>query len=423
MTVSCNLRNGGSGDGPILWSTATHEYAIVIRLDWGLTVGKHALNAPFEAWETYDLSADPIAAAALSLPVDVADDHHRMAICVDRYGYIHIVGNQHQDERHYIKSSSPNDITEWFDAKDLIEASISGYDPDTAAENLGSYSYNNFRPDPVTGDIYWQFQQNDRIPPNSPYPLGRDVCLWRLPYTSEVGEGMPLLQQWQPCPGTTDGQIMGADEIEDNGDDERPYDGGWWFDHTGVLHWFGFHQLDYATGLDRGRLHYFKRTTDNVWRSITGTPITMPNTYAQSLSAGLILPDQLFPYTNNWQPWLTPQGHPSVVCSSPGDPNLYRRHYWDGSAWQYVNDAATGGGHLFTLRNELWRSRTVSNRYRIQKDSASTQRVMLSGDVEASYSPFADPVRMHQGIYAVMNADGDQPRSFQMGAGLRLGGA
>jgi len=351
----------------------------------------------------------------LSLPVDAADDHHRMSICKDKAGYYHIVGNQHQDERHYIKSEFPNDITSWLDARDLIEASISGQDPDTAAENAGAYSYNNFRPNPVTGDIYWQFQQNDRT--ISPLPLGRDVCCWYLPADPDADWDQP----WQIAAGTINGEVQVADEIEDNGDDERPYDGSWWFDHTGTLHWFGFHQLDYATGEARGHLWYIKRTPDNVWRKVTGEAITMPRTYALSVSDGTILPDQLFPITNNWQGWLTPEGHPSMVVSSPGTPNLYRRHWWDGSAWQYADDAATGGGHLFTMRNELWRSRTVSSRYRIQKNSAPTQRVMLSGDVLASFSPFADPVRLHKGIYAVLCPDGDQFRSFQMGAGLRLG--
>lgn len=101
---------GMNNIGPTLWSTATHQYAVVIRPDAEVSVHKRA--RPDGAWSSYVISG--AARTKLGLPI-APDDHNYMAIAVDSLGYIHLMGNMHAyfNETRYIRSTNPGDITSW----------------------------------------------------------------------------------------------------------------------------------------------------------------------------------------------------------------------------------------------------------------------------------------------------------------------
>jgi hypothetical protein len=45
--------------------------------------------------------------------------------------------------------------------------------------------------------------------------------------------------------------------------------------------------------------------------------------------------------------------------------------------------------------------------------------VTISGDVPAGFLPMPDPVRAKRGVIAISVPDGDEPRTFQFGGGVR----
>lgn len=67
-------------------------------------------NALTRSWSTFDLSlaaGNPLRSPAPN------DEHNSLSIAIDGDGYIHIWGNQHDNNLRYARSTSANDITAW----------------------------------------------------------------------------------------------------------------------------------------------------------------------------------------------------------------------------------------------------------------------------------------------------------------------
>lgn len=410
MSTQANLRNGDANDGPTIWSTATHEYVVVIRLDWTAYVGKHPLgSASTEDWETFELADIP--GNPLELPIKESDTHHRLCIAVDADGYVHISGNQHNSKRKYVKTTVPGDITTFANASNLIDSSAAGLD-NSNADGTGPYSYNLFEAD-NEGGLYWYFLQTDRD--TSPRVCGRDALLFYL----APGETV-----WVPAAGTVNGEIMICDETVGNGDPERVYCINFIIDADNTIHWFGVWQDDHADGNTRGELFYMRRPGGtSQWETITGEPLTLPLERAdiQATTYGQI-PDQFSTILSGWQMTLDSNGYPHVVVTN--ESNGRRRHYWDGAAWQSetpVSGNRVGMGHMINLRSVLWFTRTTGNQVLLRNFNQTVgPYVRLSGSQDNSFFPMPDPVRRKQGVFVISAPDGDLPRTYSFGSGPRM---
>ena len=102
-------QNTSGGQGGSQWTTSTHQYIVFYEGSSGtVTIGQRAINST--AWSFFDLSTDPTYEFGTTT---VNDTHYRINVAVDLDGYVHVSGNFHDAAALYMRSTAPNDITDW----------------------------------------------------------------------------------------------------------------------------------------------------------------------------------------------------------------------------------------------------------------------------------------------------------------------
>jgi hypothetical protein len=104
-----NRWNGRVFTQDALWTHNSQQYAVWVSSAGNPIAGRRGLNDG-SGWETNDLSK--VSGNPLGAPTD-PDEHNVYVIAVDKTGYIHIVGNVHNQPLRYIRSAESEDITAW----------------------------------------------------------------------------------------------------------------------------------------------------------------------------------------------------------------------------------------------------------------------------------------------------------------------
>jgi hypothetical protein len=389
-----NLRNanGISSTGPNLWTHNGVQYATLVRRDWSGWIHSSSDN-----WVTYNsFNLSTISGNPMGMPVDSTDDHYRLSIMVDPQGYIHVMGNIHQNPLRYVKSVNPEDISAFADARSTIVPIM------TASVDETSYQY--FLPQ----------TNGDRILFTSPWDtlnqvLGRDTGVFRLP----SGQS-----NWVPALANGTYKIIICDQIASNGDPERAYFRNAYADPNDVIHLAGCWQW-VALDENTRRNPFYMKSADGGrhWTTVDGTALTLPLTYADMTGINnILLPNPPDPALTCSQPIPDPvTGYPHMIWAGNG---VVYHYYWNGSSW--VQETQTNSNICY-IRGELYRYGPVSSRVTLRKLATPTQTVKLGDEVSTPvFIPLPDPILLNRGILSVMVPYGDTPAVFSYGNGARL---
>lgn len=97
-----------------LWTHGTRQYAAFVNSDNTYSIGQRTHGS--DNWVTYDLDDD----ASYDWSTAVSDAHNIVAVATDSDGYVHTVGNNHDNALRYLRSDNPHDITAWSDPGTMV---------------------------------------------------------------------------------------------------------------------------------------------------------------------------------------------------------------------------------------------------------------------------------------------------------------
>jgi hypothetical protein len=341
-----NGRNHTSSSEPKQWTAGGYDFAVVVRRDWHLLVCKKPVDS--EVWETVDLYALGFTDIGL---IEVTDSHNVPAFCVDEPGYLHITGNQHdnQDGILWIKSTNPYDINTWAVVDDELpgqRASSDGFAVSTY-HHLRGFS---------DGEVLWFTTMSSAV--ENPSVNGRDIGAWRIP----VGSSTPVAMLASGCEFMTAlGGVANSDAIPD-----RAYIMSIHIDEDDVVHFIGVWRVATNDGNTQTEMFYVKSTDRGLtWKNVKNEAVATPLTYRLTLdgSGGVgaaAIKEGATPVgATGGGNIVIKDGIPYFTCDPIGDSSGV--FWWTGTTWTRWTHPATPAGFqlngLLTLgkiNNQLW---------------------------------------------------------------------
>lgn len=399
----CNPRNLDGFGGPTVWSNDTHTYCVIINLDW--SVYAHRISRATGAVESFDLST--ISGNPLAVPMDATsqgDEHFRFGCALDAQDRFHIRGNLHggstpaPHNHRYVRCDNTAAFTtagSWVDASSSITilTDFPGrYDP----QDPWGYTMFDGLSDGTL--LFCGNAERNNVDP-VPDTIGREWHLLKLG---------PSDTTWTPLFG--DGRLNTADNIQANGDPDRPYVSQVYVDESDGIHVVGVWRMLNADP-DSAESPWYVRSFDlgATWETADGTPVVtwpLTKTYADGLSACRITSDQAgggygFAYVD---------GEPHIVGINPDADIL---HWWFDGSWQ---EAIRSGGYrqMFQFEDGIWFVLSTQGQIRLGHEttpggiiSSSTRRRLAAPAPTGDTIPNIDPYFRRRGVLAFILPDGD----------------
>ncbi len=388
-----NILNGTSAQCPQVWTHGSYRYGVIITLTDGAIVYKQHLTTLVTT--TFDLATIP--GNPLSLPIDVpGDGHYGYALCVDGLGKIHIVGNSHSTPLRYVVSNTAEDITDWSEGPYPFSASGSN-----------NHTYNQFAPTP-DGTVLWLIDQEE----TDSDARGRDVLLFKRG---------PAATSWSPWSGTGEFcQVRTAAEGNPNDGTEadRAYHTGCIVTPDGRTHISYTWRTGNTDATTQKRPGYVYSDDLVVWRNVSGTPVTMPLTWANESAARI-----------SSAPAFSVGISRSIAIDSAGGPHiLYQVEnssewvecYAEAGVWtsRPTPGSGTRWSGMFALNEMLYSWRYTMAPVRISIREHDTARTFYIGDqAVAGFDPNPDPVALLGGRFQISIPNGNVQSVWSYGKG------
>lgn len=291
---------------PIQTTADGTQFAVWIDTDSNPIIGKRRI--PSTEWETFDLST--IAGNPFSAPTD-DDSHNSYSMAVDGDGYVHVSGNHHLSNLHYVRSSNPLDITAW-DTPGMI-----GDTPEA------STAYPQFLVLP-SGDLLFTFRDED---------AGANGAYYLNAYDTAT-------QTWTRRAKLFDGTTVSPTQ--------SPYLNKLALSTDGVLHlFFLWRESVLNDPAHSSNISHMQSADEGVtWTTADGTALTLPVTYDDAtpvIAAGTVsgeLNQSGAAVDSDGHPWGVWWHYDATFNVGYG---VYIRR-WDGSAWVSEWATKTGGG-------------------------------------------------------------------------------
>jgi hypothetical protein len=439
MATAGIVRNGTSSSGPLLMEDmdGVYQYGLCVRSDWGLTLFRRLIDAdPLDSasYDTYDLSADATAAAALDLPVPSDDNHYVVCIGIDEQDRIHLTGNTHFESQNYLYGTwSPPAAPSWT-------VPTWGSLPWGSGGGANRHTYNFMTRDSV-GNLLWVMSQTDSLSATA----GGDRVYYYLPpgagttWLPALGTGVKEIASTNASPtGTADRVYMFEPIVEPgagaNGGDRIHHHGLW---RTG--------DADADTQQQPFYLYHDEIGTNDCYNA-AGDPVTVPVTWDNRAAVqidgapGFSATQSHMAIDADGYPHLIVRNGNSVgagvLSDAFGTMGTHVRCYWNGTAWQIVRLSIGADGSLppgiFRIRDDLYigTSNGASNRINVRNraalPAAGATLIKMGGPVDASnpelglgggtWNPRPDPVALYRyGRLDFLVPDGDDPRVYSFG--------
>lgn len=406
-----NARNGQLNANPTCWSTATYDYALVVRADWHPIVWRRPKGQ--SDWVTsFDLYS-----TAMGL-VEVDDSHYAVSIAVDHLERIWVAGNAHASAAKVVVSD-PGSMTVW---STWTPPSWLSHSPYTTYHTFNCWS---------DGQLFWTFDGNDIADTG----LGRDWVTLRMNMQTDV---------WEPT--LSDGRLMRIDDYGTANSDNKPdrsYILGHFIDKYDRLHVVGIWRMSTSDGATALRSFYiYSDNRGTSWRNIHGTLVTVPLYYETT-----ILEDEA-PIVVSGTPQACMVGAP-LCLDSQGYPVFVGFNYtdwmfvcrWNGTQW--IRESLSGWGTIVDvpsigLRHDgallliIRRDNNQVIAYNYDDGPSTTDQVILGNasvgtpdgvytfESGATYQPAPIHATRKKNREALqfMIPEGDQPRIRTIGGGL-----
>lgn len=319
--------------------------------------------------------------ASSKVMFDIADNNHHVepSLGIDSNGFLHLVGNMHNEPMKYYKSARPMDVSEWsFKGGNLQEGGIEGV----------GVTYPNFFNAP-DGTLFIAFrsvvqsgQQGHRAGAIGRYDvatrrwtmLGNPVPKWQTTLVGNTivwddsGSGTTFAYQGYKlrCAFSPSGRLHMSWNIAKNPDPNGEYDIS--ANHTHVM---------YAYSDDKGE----------TWHSADGTAVIPPMGTHNMEPVYVSLEESLY---NNTAIAFTADDR-GIVGQKDNTGDLMRWWIWDGSAWiDFPNKSSLPGiltpcpyGTLNAFSNDgLYRSWDNGQTWRLYKIPAPTSAFETYPDIQ-----------------------------------------
>lgn len=346
--LSTNSSNPWSTQAYEAATNTTWDFVAMVRKDWKLVIGKRERGST-GAWETQvmtDIGYSNIG------NINEDDSHNCVAICVDGLGYVHIMGNVHDNEDdpilrfNYARGTVPYGITSWenMDRHDIV-----GWDENSVTPATSANTYNFFRQF-SDGGVAWFGSMHD-----GDDVIGRDIGLW---YAG------PASNEFTPAQGGTTTDIMFCTNNATDGAD-RSYALGAHVDEDDVLHFVGvFRETE---GDSTSQLHpFYIKSADRgaTWTNVDDAAVILPITRdrvdgaAGSAACEILIDGTTSQSANTLGGIIMNGGYPYISLGSAA--TGYYIAYHDGDEWrQWLHPNATGfqiNGDiaLANIDDEIW---------------------------------------------------------------------
>jgi hypothetical protein len=432
VATAGNNRNGTRTSGPLLMEDmdGVYQYGVCVRADWGLTLWRRLINAsPNDpaSYDTYDLSADATATAALDLPVKSADNHYAVCIGIDEQDRIHLAGNVHFEAQNYLYGTwSPPSAPSW------TVPTFASMPWGTGGANRFTYNY--MTRDTV-GNLVWIMSQTD----SGSATAGGDRIYFYLPpgsgttWLPALGTGLKELASTNSGPdGTADRVYMFEPVVEPGagaGGGDRIHHTGLW--RTG--------DADADSQQQPFYLYHDELGTNDCYNA-AGDPIPVPVTWDNRANVqitgapGFSCTPSSLGIDHLGRPHVIVRNGDSTgtgaLSDGSGNMGTHVRCYWDGDDWQVTRINVGSDGSLppgiFRWKTDLMvlTSNGASDRINLRTKAASPLvstglRWKVGGPVDAAltgggggtWDPRPDPVALYRSARLdFLVPDGDEPR-------------
>lgn len=401
----------------------TYQYGVALReSDRGVTLFRRDLSAdPLLAgsYDTFDLSSDSTASTALALPISATDDgHYKLGIGVDEQERIHLYGNGHAESLRYCRIA-------WSPPSAPV-VTVPSYAFSGTGANSHTYCHFARTSD---GTLLLFFDQQDNVSDSR----GRDWLGYYLP----PGTGTT----WLPI-------LSGSGEFATSlngaaGTGNRVYLGGVVVDPDDNIHVWGNYRTNDADADSATAAFYMKAAaadlpSTSAWKSVTGTTLSMPLTWANRTNALITSAPSWFRGAGCGV-GLT-DGYPSIILSNgnsvgagliPGLSTFIRcYHNPSTAAWEVTSLTAIGnsaGPSIVSLRGEAFTvGVSPAGRIRLRNSAGGAvgaTSFLLGSVIPTHTEPYPDPVAMMRGRLDFLVLDGDDPRVYSFGNHRRFNAA
>jgi hypothetical protein len=405
-----NSRNGNHHH-TTLWSDDTHEYAVVINLDWSIHAYARELGRRSDdgTWDEHidlgDVPDDPFGTSDTDRDPE-ADDHYRLSIWRHR-NRTYVAGWMHQDPQSIARTDPGGGLDTLTSCGDLF-----------LAPGNDMYSYNLPVPLPDGSVRYWT-RQSQQTDPDEPRVLGAEFMSWLLPADSDT----PV---WQ-------GSTVTCNEDPDDDDPQRAYVYAAsidpWTDDLYVIGAWMMIALNQDSRRDPYMLRFPAAEGYANAYTLDGVPVDLPLDHATALATGKAT------IATIWNMDTPGAEFPSLGCTQvafrgPGKPLVHiysdtaaqaRLCEWTGDDWLLTSPNANFRPvNVGKYRRFVWRMVGASPQTQMRLTPATGGSNVFftpAGTVSQQYQPTPDPIRLRRGVLAVMVPDGDTPHVYQFGGG------